>query len=154
MARTESISIQVHPQDEQEQINLMQQFHWSLLNSQEIKNIDNHLERRGDTIYQVTKSEHYVKLVFSRDLDLPNLGEIKKLEQKYLGLPTPKYPRLFPGGLVLWIILIVFLWFVVIVAWPIYFFLYYKPKKAAAFQLSQENETKYQQILAELAKYD
>ncbi|MBI1926102.1 hypothetical protein HYR99_17845 [Candidatus Poribacteria bacterium] len=70
MARTESISFQVHPNDEQEQINLMQKFHWSLLNSQEIKTIDNRLERRGDDIYQVSSSEHYVKLTFSRELDL------------------------------------------------------------------------------------
>jgi len=44
MARTESITFQVHPNDEQEQINLMQKFHWSLLSTQEIKTIDNHLE--------------------------------------------------------------------------------------------------------------
>ena len=37
MARTESLSIQVHPNDEQSQINLMQRFYWELLSSQEIK---------------------------------------------------------------------------------------------------------------------
>lgn len=79
MARTESVTFQVHPNDEQEMINLMQQFHWSLLSSQEIKTVDNRLESRGDSIYQVTKSEHYIKLTFSRELDLPNLNEIRKL---------------------------------------------------------------------------
>ena len=38
MGRTESKSIQCHPSDEQEQIDLMQKFHWSLMSSQEIKN--------------------------------------------------------------------------------------------------------------------
>ena len=37
--RTESYSIQVHPNDEQEMINLMQRFYWNLTSSQEIKNI-------------------------------------------------------------------------------------------------------------------
>lgn len=95
MARTESKSIQVHPYDEQAQIELMQRFHWNLLNSQEIKNIDNRLERRGDSIYQTSNTEHYVKLVFSRDLDLPNIDEIKQLEQEFFSLPYPDYPRAF-----------------------------------------------------------
>jgi hypothetical protein len=153
MARTESYSIQVHPNDEQAVINLMQKFHWSLLTSQEIKNIDSHLERRGDTIYSVTNSEHYVKLVFSRDLDLPNLGEIKKLEQAYNDLPVPRYPKLFPVGLWLWIIFSLF-YGIGIVVWLIYYFKSYKPKQSSAIRLSQENETKRQQILTELAKYD
>lgn len=83
MARTESISIQVHPRDEQSQIRFMEQFHWSLLSSQEIKNIDNHLKREGDSIYQVTRTEHYIKLVFTRDLDSPNIGQVQQLEREY-----------------------------------------------------------------------
>lgn len=47
ISMAESKSIQVHPRDEQSQIDLMQKFHWSLLNSQEVKTIDNHLERRA-----------------------------------------------------------------------------------------------------------
>jgi len=152
MARTESISIQVHPKDEQEQINVMQKFHWSLLSSQEVKTVDSHLERRGDTIYSVTNAENYVKLVFSRDLDLPNLGEIKRIEQAYFSLPLPKFPKLFPGGLGIWIVLAFFT--VGIVAWPFYYLLYYRPKKNAAFNLSQENATKRQPMLTELAKYE
>ena len=92
MGRTESKTFQCHPNDAQEQINLYQQFHWSLLSSQDVKTVDNSLEKRGDTVYSVRQSEHYVKLTFSRDLDTPNLSEIKKLESDYfrhLGLPEP-----------------------------------------------------------------
>jgi hypothetical protein len=152
MARTESISFQVHPNDEQEQINLMQQFHWSLLNSQEIKTVDSHLERRGDDIYSVTNAEHYVKLTFSRELDLPNLNEIKRLEQAFFALPVPKYPKLFPGTIWLYLVLSLF-YGAGIVIWALYFFLGYKPKKEEADRISQANQQKRQQIMSELAKY-
>ncbi len=153
MARTESISFQVHPNNEQDQINLMQRFHWSLLNSQEIKTIDNHLERRGDDIYQVTNSEHYVKLTFNRELDLPNLNEIKRLEQTFFGLPVPKYPKLFPGTFWLWLVL-AFVWGLGIVGWVVYFFLSYKPKKEKADALAAESQRKRQQIFTELEKFN
>jgi len=153
MARTEGTSFQVHPNDEQEQINLMQKFHWSLLNSQDIKTVDSHLEQRGGDIYSVTNSEHYVKLTFSRELDLPNLSEIKRLEQSFFGLPVPKYPKLFPGNIWLYLVLSLF-YGAGIVIWITYFFLWYKPKKEEADRLFQDNERKHQQIWAELVKYD
>ncbi len=145
MGRTESKSFQVHPNDEQEQINLMQQFHWNLLNSQEIKTKDSHLESRGDDIVSVTETEHYVKLTFSRELDLPNLNEIKRLEQQFFSLPTPIYPKLFPGGF----ILLLFWWY----AWPFYFFLSYKPKKEEADRVSAATQRKQQELLGELQKH-
>lgn len=153
MARTESYSIQVHPNDEQNQINLMQQFHWSLLNSQEIKTVDNHLERRGDEIYQVTNSEHYVKLTFSRELDLPNLNEVKRLEKQFFGLKSPRYPALFPGTIWLWLILSI-IYGLGIAGWIAYFILSYKPKKEEAERMTQDNERSRQQILSELTKYN
>ncbi|MCX6639030.1 MAG: hypothetical protein NTW14_00930 [bacterium] len=153
MARTESISFQVHPNDEQEQINLMQQFHWSLLTSQEIKTVDSHLEQRGDDIYSVTNSEHYVKLTFSRELDLPNLNEIKRLEQSFFSLPVPKYPKLFPGTIWLYLVLSLF-YGAGIVIWVAYFLMSYKPKKEEADCISQDNDQKRQQILTELAKFN
>lgn len=131
MARTESISIQVHPNNEQEQINLMQMFHWNLLSSQTIKTVDSHLERRGDDIYSVTNSEHYVKLAFHRSLETPNLNEIRKLEEEFFSLPNPKYPKLFPGGLIFWGIASLF-YGIGIIAWLLYFFLSYKPNKEKA----------------------
>lgn len=153
MARTESISFQVHPNNEQDQINLMQTFHWSLLNSQEIKTVDSHLEKRGGDIYSVTNSEHYVKLTFKRELDLPNLNEIKRLEQQFNGLPTPQYPKLFPGTFWLYLVLS-FFYGLGIVIWLAYYFLSYKPKKEQADRISQDNQQKHQQILAELSKYE
>lgn len=153
MARTESISIQVHPNDEQEQINLMQEFHWSLLNAQDVKTIDNHLERRGNDIYQVTNTEHYVKLTLNRALDEPNLDEIKRLEQDFFGLSTPQYPKLFPIGIWLWI-LASFFYGIGVAGWIAYYFLHYQPKKEEADQLAQENQRKRQQILTELRQYN
>ena len=103
MARTESLSIQVHPNDEQSQINLMQRFYWELLSSQEIKTVDSSLEKRGDEIYSVTKSENYIKLVFKRDMATPNLDKIKKLENEYFSLNYPTSPGL-KGAIILMVI--------------------------------------------------
>jgi len=154
VARTESLSIQVHPQDEQQQINFMQNFYWSLLGSQEIKNIDNRLERRGDTLYQVHKSEHYVKLVFSRDLEIPNLDKIKKLETEFFALEKPKFPKLFP----------IFPWWAWgisalfygagLVIWLLYFFLKYQPDKNRAERRQQQLEIDQHEILERLKQYD
>jgi hypothetical protein len=99
MARTESKTFTCHPNDEQELINAMQKFQWSLLSSQDVKTVDNSLEMRGNSLYSVRKSEHYVKLTFSRDLDLPNLNEIKKLEETYNGLREPECPNKSISGL-------------------------------------------------------
>lgn len=152
MSRTETLSIQVHPNDEQSQINLMQQFHWSVLGSQEIKTIDNRLERRGDTIYQVASSEHYVKLTFSRELDLPNLKEVKQIEQSYFATIDPPQPKLFPGGLVLWGIAAL-LWGIGIVAWIAYYFMSYKPKSEEWTRVTQENRAKREALLKEVSQY-
>ena len=153
MGRTESISIQVHPNDEQEQIDLMQLFHWSLLNAQDVKTVDNHLERRGDDIYQVTNTEHYVKLTFNRALDEPNLNEIKRLEQSFFGLTTPHYPKLFPVSIWLWLVA-AFFYGIGIAGWIVYYVLHYKPKKEEADQLALENQEIREQILANLAQYN
>ncbi len=152
MSRTESISIQVHPNDEQSQINLMQKFHWSLLNSQEIKTVDSHLERRGDDIYSVTNSEHYTKLTFSRPMELPNISEIKKLEQEFFALKNPANPTLFPISFWLWLIA-AFFYGIGIIGWLAYFFLGYKPKEEAAAKLRAENDIKRDEIFSTLIQY-
>ena len=89
MARTESKTFQCHPNAAQGEIDFHQKFHWSLLSSQDVKTVDNSQERRGDRIYNVRHTEHYVKLTFSRDLDTPNINEIKKLEAAYHELREP-----------------------------------------------------------------
>ena len=152
MARTESVSFQVHPNDEQAQINSMQKFHWNLLNTQEIKNVDSHLEQRGDAVYSVTKSEHYVKLSFTRDLETPNLVEIKKLEQQYDALPAVKRPVLFPGAWWLWGIATLF-YGIGVIAWVAYFILFYSPKNNAADALTEQNKKARETIMTELEKF-
>lgn len=83
MSRTESKVMKVHPDREQSTIEFMQTFHWNLSNSQHIKTKDTHLEERGDKIYSVTETEHYVNLTFSRNLDAPNMERIRALETEY-----------------------------------------------------------------------
>lgn len=151
MARTESISIQVHPNDEQPQINLMERFHWSLLGSQTIDRVDNSLERRGDTIYAVRTEEKYVKLQFSRDLALPNLGEVKRLEQEYFALPWPDLPSLFPGGVGLWFVLCLF--GIGFLAWPLYYFLSYASAKPKAEQAREKTARRRGEILEALSRF-
>ena len=163
MARTESTSIQVHPRNEQSQIDLMQKFHWSLLNSQEIKTIDNHLERRGDDMYQVTNTEHYIKLTFSRDLELPNLNEVKRLEQEYFSLGDPTYPKAFTGlmavGLVVLFAFIASsingtLAFIVTAgAYAAYFFMAYTPKKQTAGLMTAKMNERKHQIMTAVAQF-
>jgi len=131
MARTESKSFQCHPDDEQNQIDLMQKFYWNLIGSQEIKTVDSHMETRGENLYSVTNTEHYVKLTFSRELDIPHLEKIRKLEREYELLPIPKYPKLFPVSIWLWIIG-TFFWGIGLIGWLAYFFMKYQPDKSKA----------------------
>lgn len=153
MGRTESVSFQVHPNDEQTQINMMQRFHWNLLGTQEIKSVDSHLERRGDDIYSVTNSERYVKLSFSRDVEMPHLAEIKKLEAEYNSLPHPDYPALFPVSVWLWVIGAL-VYGLGLIGWVAYFFLYYTPKKQAADKQAEDNRNVRTRILNEMEKYN
>lgn len=154
MARTESKSMQVHPDEEQKLIELMQKFHWSLLSSQEVKTKDSHLEENwsGDKIMSVTETEHYIKLVFSRDLDLPNLREIKQIENKYFSLPLPDYPKLFPVSIWMWVIG-AFIYGIGIIGWFIYFFVSYKPKKEIADKRHEDLVRNRTQILVEAEQY-
>ena len=151
MARSESISFQVHPLNEQSEINFMQAFHWNLLGTQEIKTVDNAQELRGDTVYNVKTTEHYVKLSFSRDLDTPHLPELKKLEVQYKALPGVAYPSMFPVAWWLWGIAALF-YGIGIVAWIVYFFLLYQPKQKAAEALAKQNEQKRAEIMNEVAQ--
>lgn len=162
MPRTESITIQVHPSDEQSQINLMQRFHWSLLSTQEIKTIDNHLERRGDKIYQVTNSENYIKLAFSRELNLPNLDEVRRLEKEYFSLPTPVYPSMTLGVVLAVLALVIFgaaarnfgLGLILAIGAFVAFHIYvYTPKKKSADEVASRTESTRRRILRDLEQY-
>jgi hypothetical protein len=157
MARTESKTFQCHPDDAQNRIDTMQKFHWSLLSSQDVKTATHGLESGGwlddDNVYSVRRTEHFVKLTFSREIDLPNLNEIKKLEAAYFGLPSPYYPKLFPIHIGLWAVLTLF-YGLGIVLWLLYFFLSFKPKTEEAKRVSESNAQERRRILSEVAKYD
>jgi len=96
--------MRVAPGEEQEVIDFMHKLFWNLLSTQEIKTSDNYLERKADVIYQKRSTDHYVKLAFSRYLDTPHLDKIRALEKEYFDLPEPVYPKLFPYGIISWII--------------------------------------------------
>jgi hypothetical protein len=142
----------VHPQDEQQQIKLMEAFCWNLLSSQDVKTVDNSLERRGDDLYQVRTTEHYVKLTFSRDLDTPHLAEIRKLEAEYENLRFSQPPSMFPGCLVGWLFSFL-IYGVGFVVWLIYFFTMYKPQKAAVESKNAEVRARREAILREVAAF-
>jgi len=82
----------------------MQAFHWNLLNSQEVKTRDSHLEREsnGDLV-QVTETEHYINLVFTRNLDTPNLSRLKELEAEYAAITFERGPGYVAPVMVSWI---------------------------------------------------
>ena len=104
MGRTESKTMKVHPDNEQSTIDIMQRFHWNLGNSQDVKNQTSYLKRDGDKIVQVKETEHFVNLLFSREVDNPNLGRLKELEGEYFGINLPAKPGIvFPAiiGIVL-----------------------------------------------------
>ena len=87
----------VDPSKEDDTINEWQSFGWEFVSTQEVKTSDSsHLERRGDTIYNVTKSgDHYVKLTFQRDPERQNYAELVSLEEQYNDVLNPGYmPRL------------------------------------------------------------
>ena len=86
----ETISKKVAPSDEQSTINVMSHFGWNVKSSQEINVQDSHLERRGDAIYNVTKKENYVKLVFERNTAIPNYNQLVALEKEYFDILAEK----------------------------------------------------------------
>lgn len=132
MERTESVVVQVAPDYENEKIKEMEIFGWNLQGRQEIHEegeaygrpsyIDSNEYLIKTTVYR------YVKLHFKRSLNLPNLEKIKELEEQYYSLSFPKFPHLFPPGGIWGFTLWLFLWFL----WPVWYFVGYIPKKAAA----------------------
>jgi len=134
MAMKDVKTIQVEPEEEESTVRLFQSFGWELKNNQEVKTSDSsHLERRGDTIYNVTKSGvHYIKLTFERDPARRNYAKLKSLEEQYYSVENPGYPEkpvLF--GLLWGIIIVVGLLFfpisIAVIIWRSV--RYYKKKK-------------------------
>lgn len=101
MARLESKSLSVSPEMEHEAIETYQKFGWELKSSQEIFNKDSHQELRGDSVYSVTETTNYVKLVFQRDKDMPYYNEVCEIEDKYFDLLNHKPIYYFGHGLLI-----------------------------------------------------
>ena len=107
----ETKSLSVIPSDEQRTIDEMQAFGWELMSSQEVSTKDSHLEQHGNTLYSVTESENYVKLVFSRDTSIPNYAELDALYRQYLEYPNVGHPG---GRIKKWLAIILCL-----ACWPV-----------------------------------
>lgn len=117
MAMKEFKSFSVLPSEEEDTIKLWQTFGWELVGApQEIYNKDSNLERKGDDIYSVTTTTHYIKLTFERDPERKNYDELKSLETQYYDLKDPYYPynkpKIFFGTLIT--IICVVLWIVIL----------------------------------------
>ncbi len=76
-------TMDVDNSQEAEAIEFYLQFGWNLKSSQRVYNQDSHLERRGDSIYSVTNTTNYTKLVFERDKNGPHYEEIVALENEF-----------------------------------------------------------------------
>ena len=113
MARLESTSLSVSPSKEQEAIETYQKFGWELKSSQEIFNKDSHNEVRGDSLYSVTETTNYVKLVFQRDKDMPYYNEICEIEKKFFEALN-REPSYSYSKAPFFIILIIFCFFFVL----------------------------------------
>ena len=103
MARTESKTLSVAPAREQEAIQKHEMFGWTLLSSQEVLSKESHLKEEGGDLWSVTTTTNYVKLVFQRDLDMPQITEVKKLEEQYWKdyRIYQNYPSIIPGKVIL-----------------------------------------------------
>lgn len=84
--------LEVQNSEEQGTIEFWAQFGWGLKSSQRVYNKDSHLETRGDTIYSVTETKDFTKLVLERDKDAPNYTKIVSLEKEYFEL-HPSMPE-------------------------------------------------------------
>jgi hypothetical protein len=81
MALWEYKKLEIAPDSEIATRELLERYGWILDTSQEVLNTDSHLERKGDTIYNVTEKTHFVKLVFKRDKSSPHYAEWVELEK-------------------------------------------------------------------------
>ena len=83
MARMEKKSVTCRPFEENSTIQKYESFGWTLDSSQEVFNKDSHVEGRYGGNVSVTETTNYVKLLFSRDKDMPYYEKIVELENQY-----------------------------------------------------------------------
>ena len=89
----ESISVQVAPAEENNTIQEYEWFGWELKSSQTIDRKSSHLEGGFNSIYSVTESVNYIKLVFKRNKNMKNYRKIKELEDTYRSSYTREMPK-------------------------------------------------------------
>ena len=155
MARTESKVEQVHPALENQTIKLRESFGWSLVGSQEVNLDKGFAQGNSGAVYH--RSSKHIKLTFSRDLNLPNLNEIKDLERKYEQERQISEPSFFPGvplgddefenpivGIIKFSINVFAL-----IYFPFYIFLVY-PNKKKEYEESMERRDKIRKEVASL----
>jgi len=98
MANMETKNLRVKPEYEDSTISSMQRYGWQLFSSNEIHSKDSHLEQRGDSIYSVSESTHFVKLVFQRDTSDPNYAKWVALENEEERLAKLAYDFVISGS--------------------------------------------------------
>ena len=111
MERTESVVVSVAPQYENEKIQEMGEFGWNLQGRQEVVGHLREAETpdslgaamfrgamEGATSTVTVTYDHYVKLHFVRDLNMPNIARIRELEGEYRSLHVPASPSLKTAG--------------------------------------------------------
>ncbi len=98
----ETVTRKVSPREENETANIMRCFGWRLKSSQEINSKESHLEQQGDTLYSVTTSENYVKMLFERETTMPNYSKLVALENEYCAIlrKRPDFSKWKFGGLI------------------------------------------------------
>lgn len=86
----EAISFTEHPTREQTTIDMHQKFGWSLKSNQEINTSTTHVYgqsyRGTGTVNSYIIKEHYVKLTFERDKNMPNYSILKEKYDKFTAL--------------------------------------------------------------------
>jgi hypothetical protein len=111
MERTESVVVSVAPQYENEKIQEMGGFGWNLQGRQEIMGHLREAEAPDSLAASVFQGamdgatstvrvtyDHYVKLHFVRDLNMPNIARIQELEREYRSLHIPPSPSFKTAG--------------------------------------------------------
>ncbi len=86
----EAISFTEHPTREQTTIDMHQKMGWTLKNSQEINTSTTHVYgqsyRGTGTVNSYVVKEHYVKLTFERDRNMPNYSILKEKYDEFCRL--------------------------------------------------------------------
>lgn len=86
----ETRTINVSEDAEQNETEVWQDFGWSLMGTQAVHVVDNHLERKGDEVYQISNRKSYIRLTFKRYTNMPEYLKIKEYERQYHSLKTEK----------------------------------------------------------------